>query len=124
MNVIPDFTLRVVPERKVGIPEFDEIPSGDCSAKGRGTPTSPIPPGQETTLFLREPLTKLPPLLDGEAAQLYGVSCLRYSDPHGTPHAACDTYRLRLVTGASVFICDGQPQTGTFDPEPVSNCSR
>jgi len=123
--VLQSVSLHIVPERKVGIPEFDQIPSGDCSANKPhgGIPTTLLSGGRETTTQLPEPKVLLPPLLNGETARIYAVSCIYYSDAaSGADHASCDTYRLRQPGGSPLYICDATPKTGTFDETPVSSC--
>lgn len=121
--VLQTLALHLVPERKVGMPEFDEIPSGDCGAKPRGgAPTTLLSGGRVTPMELPEPKVLLPPLLKGEPAQIYALSCVNYLDAGGNDHTTCDTYRLRQPGGSPLFICDATPKTGTFDETPVSSC--
>jgi len=120
-NVASTFSLRLVPEKRVGIAEFDDIPSGNCGEKPVGLPKLSILAAREITRQLPQPVVALPPLLGGEGVQLYGVSCAFYSD--GTSdRAACDTYRFRLAGGGAVFMCDGTPKTGKFDEASIANC--
>lgn len=122
-DIYQTFGFRIVPDQKVNIAEFDEIPSGDCNAQ----PAAPSPRfglgvGQQVTPELPQPTVILPPLLKGEVSRLYGVSCAYYADAAGTRHASCDTYRLRLASGTDIFMCDGSEQLGRFEPGPVVNC--
>jgi hypothetical protein len=123
-DVSTTFLLQVVPEQHVGIAAFDQIPAGNCRDKPRGARrTASLSAGEETTPYLSQPATALPPLLKGESVQLYGVSCAFYSDSSRNDHAACDTYRFRPIRGTPVFVCDGTPQTGKFDEAPVNSCT-
>jgi hypothetical protein len=122
-NVFQTLALHVVPERKVNIPEFDEVPNGDCQTRPRvHYATKLLSSGRETMALLPEPKVAIPPLLAGEIARLYSVSCIYYSDNSGLNHGSCDTYRFRLANGNSYFICDGSPETGKFDDAPVTSC--
>jgi hypothetical protein len=123
-DVSTAFLLRVVPEQHVGITAFDQIPAGNCRDKPRGARrTAALAEGEETTPYLPQATMALPPLLRGEAIQLYGVSCVFYSDSSRNDHAACDTYRFRPTRGAPVFVCDGTPEVGKFDEAPVASCT-
>jgi hypothetical protein len=123
-DVSTTFLLRVVPEQHVGIAAFDEIPAGNCRDKARGARrTAALSAGEETTPYMPQPAMTLPPLLSGEAIQLYGVSCVFYSDGSRNDHAACDTYRFRPTRGNPVFVCDGTPQVGKFDDAPIASCT-
>lgn len=85
-NVIETFSLRLVPEKKVGMPEFDELPQGNCKVKPVVKPVAYIMAGNEEGVpVLPAPALTMPPLLKGEAAQLYGTTCFYYSDVAGTP---------------------------------------
>jgi hypothetical protein len=122
-NVIETFTLHLVPDKKVGIPEFDEIPQGDCKAKPSAKPLANLmESGEQATPVLPARLLKMPPLLRGEAAQLYGTSCFYYDDDSGNAHSSCETRHFTLAGGAPVFICEDAPRTGAFDPAPVATC--
>ncbi len=71
-NVVETFTMYLVPDKKVGMSEFDEIPQGDCKTKTSVKPFAKLmESGEETTPVLPARLLKMPPLLSGEAAQLY-----------------------------------------------------
>ncbi len=123
IGVVPTFLLRVVPQRRVGIPVFDEIPAGDCRDRPFGIPAiAPIETGQRGGAHIPSPSVTLPPLLHGEGAQLYGVSCAYYTDDAAGEHASCDTYHFKLADGSSVFMCDGMPKSGQFESSPTSNC--
>ena len=122
-SVFQTLALHIVPAQKVGIPEFDEVPNGNCQDRpGGGSPTTLLPGGRETVTGLAEPKVMMPPLLTGETAQLYGVNCIYYSDSAGSSHTSCDTYRFRLAGGSPYFVCDGSPNAGTFDAVPVTSC--
>jgi hypothetical protein len=122
-DVSTTFLLQVVPEQRVGLPSVDEIPSGSCRDKPRGSRrTAALSPGEETTPRLPLPSMMLPPLLSGEAVQLYGVSCVFYSDNSRNDHAVCDTYRFRPIRGTPVFVCDGTQRAGKFDEASIANC--
>ena len=124
-DVSSTFLLQVVPEQHVGIASFDEIPAGNCRDKPRGSRrTAALSAGEEATPRLPLPAMALPPILNGEAVQLYGVSCVYYSDSSRNDHAACDTYRFRPTRGTPVFVCDGTPQAGKFDEAPVASCAK
>ena len=121
-NVVETFALHLVPDKKVGIPEFDDIPQGDCKTKTSVKPFAKLMEGgEELTPVLPASLLKMPPLLSGEAAQLYGTSCFYYSDPSGNRHISCETYHFS-VAGGPVFICDNTPKAGAFDSAPVATC--
>lgn len=120
---VETFSLHLVPEKKVDIPEFDDIPQGDCRTKTSAKPfTAVMDSGEETTPVLQARLLKMPPLLSGEASQLYGTSCFYYSDPAGNQHISCETYHFRDAGGSAIFLCDDTPKSGTFDPTPVTTC--
>ncbi len=123
-NVVETFSLHLVPDKKVGIPEFDDIPQGDCKTNTSAKPFAKlVDSGEETTPVLPARLLKMPPLLSGEAAQLYGTSCFYYSDPSGNRHISCETHRFTVAGGGPpVFMCDNTPKPGAFDPTPVSSC--
>ena len=122
VHITQTFALRMVPERKVGIPSFDEIPSGNCKDKAQGVPMAGVLAiTQINTTVLPQPVVTLPPLLSGESAQLYGVSCAYYEDDAGTRHSVCDTYRYRLADGSAAFTCDGSPRAGKFEAS-MMNC--
>ena len=119
---VETFALRLVPDKKVGMPEFDDIPQGDCKTKTSAKPFAKLMDGgEELTPVLPARLLKMPPLLSGEAAQLYGTSCFYYSDPTGNQHISCETYHFS-VANAPVFICDNTPKAGAFDSTPVAAC--
>jgi hypothetical protein len=121
-DVVETLALHLVPDKKVGNPEFDDIPQGDCRTKTSAKPFAKlIDSGEETTPVLPARLLKMPPLLSGEGAQLYGTSCFYYNDPSGNQHISCETYHF-AVAGSPVFLCDNLPKSGTFDPTPVANC--
>lgn len=123
--VYQTFAFRVVPDQKVNIPEFDEVPSGDCNAPPPAkAPLYGLTVGQQITPQLQQPPVILPPLLKGEVSRLYGVSCAYYSDAAGARHASCDTYKWRLASGTDIFMCDGSEQEGKFEPGPVVNCGK
>ena len=122
-NVVETFALHLVPDKKVGIPEFDEIPQGDCQAKTSAKPfVNLMASGEETTPVLPAHLLKMPPLLSGEGAQLYGTSCFYYSDAAGAPHISCETHHFTVAGGAPVFLCDNTPKSGAFDDTPLATC--
>jgi hypothetical protein len=122
-NVVETFALHLVPEKKVGMPEFDDIPQGDCKTKTSAKPFAKLmDSGEETTPVLPARLLKMPPLLSGEASQLYGTSCFYYSDPSGHHHISCETYHFTVAGGTPVFLCDNTPKPGAFDPTPVATC--
>ena len=123
-DVTTSFLLQVVPEQHVGIAAYDQIPAGNCRDKPRGASRAALlSAGEETTPHMPQPAMTLPPLLSGEAIQLYGVSCVYYSDTSRNDHAACDTYRFRPTRGTPVFVCDGTPLAGKFDEAPVNSCA-
>jgi hypothetical protein len=122
-NVVETFALHLVPDKKVGMPEFDDIPQGDCKTKTSAKPFAKlVDSGEETTPVLSASLLKMPPLLSGEAAQLYGTSCFYYSDPAGNQHTSCETRHFTVAGGTPVFMCDNTPKTGAFDSAPVASC--
>ena len=122
-NVVETFALHLVPDKKVGMPEFDDIPQGDCKTKTSAEPFAKLmESGEETTPVLPARLLKMPPLLSGEAAQLYGTSCFYYSDPSGNQHISCETHHFTVAGGTPVFMCDNTPKAGAFDPAPVATC--
>jgi hypothetical protein len=122
-NVVETFALHLVPDKKVGMPEFDDIPQGDCKASTSAKPFAKLmDSGEELTPVLPARLLKMPPLLNGEAAQLYGTSCFYYSDASGNQHVSCETRHFTVAGGPPVFMCDNTPKTGAFDPAPVTNC--
>jgi len=121
-NVIETFSLRLVPEKKVGLPEFDEIPQGNCKTRPVVKPVANIMAGEEEGIpVLPAPVLTMPPLLKGEAAQLYGTTCFYYSDIAGAAHASCETHHFTLANDP-VFICDATPKIGDFDSAPVTTC--
>jgi len=123
-DITTTFLLQVVPEQHIGIATFDQIPAGNCHARPRGArQMASIRAGEETAAHLPQPGMTLPPLLSGESLQLYGVSCVYYSDSLRNDHATCDTYRYRPTRGTPVFVCDGTPQAGKFDETPVNSCT-
>jgi hypothetical protein len=123
INVVETFTMHLVPDKKVGMAEFDDIPQGDCNTKTSASPfTKLMDSGEETTPVLPARLLKMPPLLNGEAAQLYGTSCFYYSDPSGNQHISCETHHFSVAGGSPVFMCDDTPKTGAFDSAPVATC--
>ena len=122
-NVVETFALHLVPDKKVGTPEFDDIPQGDCKSKPSAKPFAKLmESGEETTPVLPARLLKMPPLLRGEVAQLYGTTCFYYSDPSGAEHVSCETHHFSVAGGTPVFMCDNTPKTGAFDSTPVSTC--
>jgi hypothetical protein len=122
-NVVETFTLHLLPDKKLGIPEFDDIPQGDCKTPSSAKPlTALMDSGEETTPVLAARLLKLPPLLNGEAGQLYGSTCFYYSDPSGTLHINCETHHFTVAGGTSVFMCDSTPKSGAFDSTAVATC--
>jgi hypothetical protein len=122
-NVVETLTMHLVPEKKVGMSEFDDIPQGDCKTKTSAKPFAKLmESGEETTPVLPARLLKIPPLLSGEAAQLYGTSCFYYSDLSGNQHISCETHHFTVAGGTPVFMCDDTPKTGAFDPTPVASC--
>ena len=122
-DVVETFTMHLVPDKKVGMAEFDDIPQGDCNTKTSDKPFAKLmDSGEETTPVLPARLLKMPPMLSGEAAQLYGTSCFYYSDPSGHRHISCETHHFTVAGGAPVFMCDDTPKTGSFDPAPVASC--
>jgi hypothetical protein len=79
--------------------------------------------GKEYQLLVRQAAGTLPPLTEGDAAQLYMTSCVYYQDSDETgDHTVCDTYRLSFVStnpldkafGSPVFSCDGTGKNGHF----------
>jgi hypothetical protein len=123
-NVIETIALHLVPDKTVGNPEFDNIPQGDCKTKSSAKPfTLSMDSGEENTPLLSARLLKMPPLLNGEAAHLYGTSCFYYSDPFGKQHISCETRRFIPADGTPVFMCDNTPKPGTFDSQPLNNCA-
>ncbi len=124
VNLAPSLTLRMVPERKVGDPQFDEIPSGDCNTRSRKTLRDKLAAGVSYNFRWKSPTVSLPPLLNGETVQLYAVSCVQYEDESGVAHSACDTYRFRPSSGIPAFACDEMPKMGKFDAERVSGCAQ
>lgn len=122
-NPVETFALHLVPEKKVGMPEFDDIPQGDCKTKTSAKPFAKLmDSGEETTPVLSASLLKMPPLLSGEASQLYGTSCFYYADPSGRQHISCETYHFTVAGATPLFMCDNAPKTGAFDPTPVATC--
>jgi hypothetical protein len=123
LAVTPSLILRFVPDRKVGQPEFDEIPSAGCGQKRKGNAARQLAAAQGGVVRWSQPTVAMPPLLNGETAQLYAMSCIHYTDSSGVDHSNCDTYRFRLDSGIPIFACDNLPKSGKFDPETVSNCT-
>jgi hypothetical protein len=120
--ILPAFTAQLVPERHVGIEAFDQVLKLTCKDRPLRAPIADsLDTGQEVNPRMPKPVVTMPPLLQGETAQLYGYSCIYYSDISGTNHATCDTYRFKPASGNPVFVCDGTPKTGTFDG-PLTNC--
>jgi hypothetical protein len=124
VNIIPTFTLRVVPERSPGIPDVGKLPRGLCRDRALGLPMAKeIAAGDSTSPRLAQSTAALPQLLKGQMAQLFGVSCAFYNDASGTNHATCDTYKFRMPNGNAAFTYDSMPKTGKFDATPILNCS-
>ena len=122
-SVIETLTLRLVPERKVGIADFDNLPHGDCSVRPLVKPLANfLAAGQNLDRLLPEPTVALPPLLRGESVQLYALSCIYYSEESGTQHSDCETRRFRPSSGTPEFLCDNTPGAGTFEALPVASC--
>lgn len=123
-NVMEFFSMRIVPERKVGIAEFDQIPNGNCADKAlRGRAIGLLAAGKDVSAELPQPTVAVPPLLAGEGAQLYGVSCAYFSDTSGADHASCETYRFKPANGGPVFMCDATPKSGKFEEPSVLGCA-
>jgi hypothetical protein len=70
--------------------------------------------GEESAPTLPVPAPIICPLLNTEAAQLYGSSCFCYNGVSGGAHAGCETHHF-TPSSAPVFICDNAPKTGNFD---------
>ncbi len=123
-NLAPYVAIRVVPERRIGSPEFDDISGGNCRERPFGIHTiSPLAGGAETSQHLPQPSITMPTLMEGEPVQLYGVSCAYYTDGGGNDHGSCNTYRFRPTNGNTIFMCDGTPKTGKFDTASVVSCA-
>lgn len=121
-NIIPAFTAQIVLEQQVGIAAVDHMLKVTCQDRPLRAPIADsLDTGKEASPQLPKPIVTLPPHLRGQPAQLYGFSCIYYSDTSGTSHASCDAYRFRLAGGTPVFVCDGKPKTGTFEG-PLTNC--
>jgi hypothetical protein len=123
IDVTPTFSLHVVRERPVGIPAFDQIPDGNCADRVLGFPSAgPLAAGAESSALLAEQAVTLPPIFNGEAFQLYALSCIYYGDG-SRDRGVCDTYRFRPADGTAAFMCDAMPRTGKFDIASITNCA-
>lgn len=122
-NMIEFFSMRLVPERKIGNAEFDQIPNGNCGDRPlQGHSVGVLAAGRSVSAELPGPPVAVPPLLTGEGTQLYGVSCAYFSDASGTDHASCETYRFKPDNGTA-FMCDATPKQGKFVEPSVLGCA-
>jgi hypothetical protein len=97
VDVLPLLWLDVVPERKTGIPLYDNfLMHANCSGFVRFKMDASIPAtGKEYPFEIRQSVASLPPISDSEPVQLYATSCIYYSNPEDNgAHAVCDTYRM------------------------------
>jgi len=123
-NMTEFFSMRIVPEKKIGNAEFDQIPNGNCGDKAlQGRNVGILAAGKDSSTELPPPSVAVPPLLSGEGAQLYGVSCAYFSDASGNDHASCETYRFKPDNGGAAFMCDATPKQGKFVEPSVLGCA-
>jgi hypothetical protein len=134
VNVVPSLvTIKLVPEKKTGNASLDDLPSVNCDLK---PPTAKdafnLAPGQQRVTQVSQSVMSVSGLPQGAAVQLYLVSCVDYSDEHGSNDATCDMYRFNLpssdpmdvLSGNPIFFCDGIPRAGRFVAAIAGHCQK
>lgn len=134
INVNPYIsTTKLVPEKRTGNAFLNDLPYVNCDAEPKVPDTTiNLAPGQELIPQKDQTAVSFVAFPDQTVFQLYFVSCIYYSDDHGSDHATCDTYRLDLSTdnplgalsGSPSFFCDQKPRIGRFVEAVRGHCRK